>query len=182
MFKSKSGQTSSRKNLIPNELKWAKQRREKQFSSTWKCLILLFLAASEKIFILSDILFTSLLHESCRHFIVCLDALLQQVVRQVWVQNDGPGERLCLEMSKPATQGDAFSWHFLHQDSYSWRFPSPICLRGTGGLSWAVEFLPAECLLSLWWFQWSPWLVSNQLRNTKCFKEEFKTLLEFKTL
>lgn len=40
-------------------------------------------------FILSDILFTSLLHKSSRHFIVCLDAFLQQVVRQEWVQNDG---------------------------------------------------------------------------------------------
>lgn len=43
-------QTSPRKiSSQKSELEWAKQQREKQFSSTWKCLILLFLAAFEKV-------------------------------------------------------------------------------------------------------------------------------------
>lgn len=50
MFKLKCGPTSLRKTLSQkNELKWAKWQWEKQFSSTWKCLILLFIVAFEKV-------------------------------------------------------------------------------------------------------------------------------------
>lgn len=113
MFKSKSNLT--KKNLIPKERTGMSQAaaREAIFQHL-EVSDTAFFSCIWKGFILSDILFTSLLHKSCRHFIVCLDALLQQVVRQVWVQNDGPGERLGLEMSKPATQGDGLTWHFLH--------------------------------------------------------------------
>lgn len=56
MFKSKSDRTSSRKiSSQKSELKRAKQQWEKQFSCIWKCLILLFLAAFEKI--LSSVIF-----------------------------------------------------------------------------------------------------------------------------
>lgn len=113
-----------------------------------------FFSCIWKDFILSDILFTSLLHKWCRHLIVCLDALLQQVVRQVWVRNDGPGERLRLEMSKPAPQGDSLAFpslEFLFVEISKSQMLSKHLYNGHWESVWAAEVFVIPV--------WSPWLV-----------------------
>lgn len=159
-LKSKPGPISLRRILSRNnELKWAERHGEKLFSNTWNCLILLFIAAFEKV-LLSAIF---CLFPSCINH--------PGISLSVWMHffsklSDKCGSKMMAQERGSAWKCQSQShrrWYYLAFHSFMKIFKSQMLgKRLLKGHWWSILnswfFLQMMYLLSLWWFQWFMWL------------------------
>ena len=181
MFKSKSGQTSLRKILSEkSDLKWAKWQWEKQFSSTWNCLILLFIVAFKTV--LLSVIFCLL--SSCinhpgtslsvwMHF---FSKLSDKCGCKIMAQERGYAWKC---WSQPHTVmvllGISLIRIAVHGDFQIWNVKQTFIEGALVVHLKQLLFFQMLYLLSLWWFWWCMWLRCPVSSGTCCaiFKEGF---------